>query len=105
MILDDDINDFLEHFGVRGMKWGQRKAPRNTVYGKQTRGLSEKELNRRIDRMELERHYRELNTPQRSAGRDYTNSLIAASGTAIVTAGLGAVAGFFVQRALGRRFS
>ena len=26
MITDEDVDEFLAHYGVRGMKWGQRKA-------------------------------------------------------------------------------
>ena len=26
MILDEDVTNFIEHFGKKGMRWGQRKA-------------------------------------------------------------------------------
>lgn len=26
--MEDDVEDFLAHYGVKGMKWGQRKADR-----------------------------------------------------------------------------
>ncbi len=26
MVTDHEVDDFLEHFGVRGMKWGRRKS-------------------------------------------------------------------------------
>lgn len=103
-MFDEDVEDFLEHFGVRGMRWGQRKTPSNTTFDRQTRGLSDKELNRRIERMELERHYSSLNGPQRTAGQEYVRNLLGSSGSAIITAGLGAVATHFVGRYLRTRF-
>lgn len=30
-VTDDDVNDFLEHVGVRGMHWGHRKAQIQTT--------------------------------------------------------------------------
>lgn len=105
MYLDEDVNDFLEHIGVKGMRWGvRRKQSRNTTYDAQTRGLSQKELNSRIERMELERHYRDLNSPQRSQGQAFANDVMRSSGAAVITSVAGAAAAFAVQRALSRRF-
>jgi hypothetical protein len=102
----EEVDDFLEHFGVKGMRWGQRRRreSRNTTYDRNTRGLSERELNARIQRMELERHYHQLNTPQRSEGAAFANQVMRSSGAAVITSVAGAAAAFAVQRALSRRF-
>ncbi len=37
MVTDEDVDDFIAHFGIKGMKWGQRKNVRTArrEYGKQ----------------------------------------------------------------------
>lgn len=44
MITDEEIDDFLEHFGVRGMRWGVRRAQNHTSFNKtfKTRPLGQK---------------------------------------------------------------
>lgn len=46
MIIDEDI--YLEHHGVKGMKWGVRKD--NAVVGKRKKPLTQKERRRRRER-------------------------------------------------------
>lgn len=72
----DTVEDVLEHFGVRGMKWGQRKAARSAHIQKTAspdfkssrdahakaktvgvHSLSNTELQAAITRMNLERQY------------------------------------------------
>lgn len=70
----------LEHFGVKGMKWGVRRAERARMRSssdattaakvnmkakkaKSTRVLSNKELQAAITRMNLERQYSSLQPP------------------------------------------
>lgn len=46
MATDVDVDDFLEHFGVKGMRWGHRKAPSSSSDGpaaptrKELRGMN-----------------------------------------------------------------
>ena len=78
---------FLEHFGVKGMKWGHRKDKGNSavstvpehhalsddaknarvlsakVKAGGTRALSNKELRQLVDRMNLEQNFAKVNTP------------------------------------------
>jgi hypothetical protein len=63
----DDLEDFLAHYGVRGMKWGRRNArsSENLATGllrkKPASSLSDAELKQAISRMNLEKQYRDLN--------------------------------------------
>ena len=53
--------DELMHHGVKGMKWGRRKGKQTTGSKKSSkndvRRMSNKELNARIKRLELEKRY------------------------------------------------
>lgn len=106
------VEDFLQHYGVKGMRWGQRRS-RNvstkpvrdkTTYRKAPKQLSDAELNRRIRRLELEKKYNELNQPHKSEGKKYVDDLLKSQGKTVVGAVVGGAAGFFIQRALRSRF-
>jgi hypothetical protein len=79
------VGDFLQHFGVKGMRWGRRKddggggshghkteisedaeqAEHLSAKAKAggTKALSNKELRALVDRMGLEKRFKEINTP------------------------------------------
>jgi hypothetical protein len=74
--------EFIEHFGVKGMKWGVRK-DRNRVYKQsqdhkrtrtlQQRHLSEltnKQLKEYVTRVEMERKYHQLNPGRLKRGEN-----------------------------------
>lgn len=70
-------DESLTHFGIKGMRWGVRKAPEQGVqriHGSQrsrreeARYLSSQELQNRINRANLERQYAQL-APQSAARR------------------------------------
>lgn len=102
--------EYVEHVGVKGMKWGVRKGKSGkkgsgkTSYKKTPNRLSDAELSKRIKRMEMEKKYRDLNAPDRSAGRDYARGLLENAGRTAAGAVVGAAATFFIQRELRSRF-
>ena len=98
----------LYHYGVLGMKWGVRKSrdggvsktgrrgrttkerpPAHEDYKKahskkSVREMSDAELRSRINRLDMERRYKELNPSTKNRGRKYVNSIIK-TGTTIAT--------------------
>ena len=102
-------NNELYHYGVLGMKWGVRKSrgegvsktgrrgkttkerpPAHEDYKKahskkSVREMSDAELRSRINRLDMERRYQELNPSTKNRGRKYVNSIIK-TGTTIATA-------------------
>jgi len=97
----DDVDTFLEHFGVRGMRWGVRKKAASgdgsvdaPARGKQrsedarTAGknlqrskkqgvgsLSNQELKSLNERMNLEANYKQLNAKQKNGARKFAEDI------------------------------
>ena len=97
MDYEENYDDFLQHYGVLGMKWGHRKArstsssnkkpksTKNTTTSKpkpkQTqKELSDEELRAVINRMRLEREYADLK--YRSSSRAKVENVVKTVGTA-----------------------
>ena len=98
MVIDDEIDDFLAHYGVKGMKWGQRKkskyrpgatkeAKRVSAIQKKakaggTKALTTKELQAYNQRMDLERRFSQLQPPSKiSKGQKKVAAILAAGAT------------------------
>lgn len=101
----------IEHYGVKGMRWGSRKGggskkstSAKTSYQKPAKHLSDVELNRRIKRMELEKKYADLKAPPPHKGKKYAHDILQNSGKTVAGAVVGGVTTFAVQRALKSRF-
>lgn len=79
-----NVDDILEHFGVKGMKWGVRKAAHREATSSDdaksagaaqakiksaggTHALSNQELKILVERMNLERQLKSLQPPTKSA--------------------------------------
>ena len=94
---EENYDDFLQHYGVLGMKWGHRKtrsnassnkkpkSTKNTTTSKpkpkQTqRELSDEELRAVINRMRLEREYADLQ--YRASSRAKVENVVKTVGTA-----------------------
>lgn len=97
MDYEENYDDFLQHYGVLGMKWGHRKArsnissnkkpksTKNTTTSKpkpkpKQRQLSDEELRAVINRMRLEREYADLK--YRSSSRAKVENVVKTVGTA-----------------------
>lgn len=99
MDYEENYDDFLQHYGVLGMKWGHRKArstsssnkkpksTKNTTTSKPKpkpkptqRQLSDEELRAVINRMRLEREYADLK--YRSSSRAKVENVVKIVGTA-----------------------
>lgn len=97
MDYEENYDDFLQHYGVLGMKWGKRKArstissnkkpksttitkPKQTPKPKPTkRRLSDAELRAVVNRMRLEREYADLT--YRASSRSKVESVVRTIGT------------------------
>lgn len=90
-----DVEKVLSHYGVLGMKWGQRKSrsgPTSEDYKttsalrkKSTKELSNKELQAVIDRKRLESQFKDANASQIDKGRKAVIKAAAGIATAVIT--------------------
>jgi hypothetical protein len=99
-----NVKDFIEHFGTKGMRWGQRKARSDrpsrakggeksgakvrakkgkTQFKKPATKLSDEDLAKRIKRLEMEKRYNDLNKAEVSSGKKAANEVLGKSGKRI----------------------
>lgn len=70
MIIDDETTeDFIAHFGVKGMKWGIRKDRRSGGGSKSKKtkvsDLSDDDLRKKVNRLNMEKQYKSLKQSER----------------------------------------
>lgn len=83
-----DVDNFIEHFGVRGMRWGVRKQRKADAKAAAERdratqaiqGLSDKDLKAAVDRMNLESQFRRLNSEEANRSKTLGEKFIAEAG-------------------------
>lgn len=99
-----DVDEFLEHHGIKGMKWGvrRRRGSDGRVKGSATKPkaheLDDATLRSAINRMKMEREYKQLS--QVTKNRQPAVDFIMKHGTVIVGGALAAVATQQVKHAL-----
>ena len=96
MDYEENYDDFLQHYGVLGMKWGHRKSRSNVSSNKKPKStkntttskpkpkptqkrLSDAELRAVVNRMRLEREYADLT--YRASSRSKVESVVRTIGT------------------------
>lgn len=75
-----DVGAFLEHYGVKGMKWGRRKA-RSTDHPDRIRG---KNLDQLKDRFDKEKRLRQLVSEDLHPGRVKAKAILKGSGLVLM---------------------
>lgn len=105
----ETVNDVLEHYGTKGMKWGVRRSRRSlsraakASTGKSVKDLSDQELRTVVNRMNMEQQYSRLTGGARrgavAAGAAFAGTvLVGVARTQLTNA-----ANAQVSRALGAR--
>jgi len=81
--------EFIEHHGIKGMKWGVRRQRQPSISKKRSksrppsaRDLSDEDLRKAVSRMQMEQQYSNLMSKRqtRSRGAHYAQSLLRTSG-------------------------
>lgn len=93
MAQSDDVEAFLAHFGVLGMKWGKRKTPLPvSAEAKQKQGIKDKvkktkvssvtnaQLQTAIRRMQLEQDFKRLSVNEKSGVSRWISSMLLEAG-------------------------
>jgi ABC-type Fe3+ transport system substrate-binding protein len=99
---------FVEHYGVKGQKWGVRKATGSsttrTTFKKAPSKLSTSELMTRIARMETEKKYNQLNKQDVSKGREFVNDVMTSVGRNVLKTALTGASLIAIRTAISSKF-
>ena len=108
-VIDESSDLYLDHYGVKGMRWGhrkrkvssssrtgrnirsrsnQRKSRREMKRNRRT--LSESDLNKNLDRLRKEKQLKELIDEDVNTGKKYVQDILKKSGDKLLPAALAA---------------
>jgi hypothetical protein len=80
----DEVDNFLAHYGKKGMKWGVKKASLSpehasvkSIRKSKAKSLTDAELKQAIGRMNLEKQYKDLNPKGISKANKIALSILA----------------------------
>jgi len=89
------VDAVLAHYGILGMRWGKRKGSSSSTgskggssKGKKTRtvkDMSNKEIQSRVKRIQLEQQYSSVSSKRKSKGRKMAESILSDSAKSVAT--------------------
>jgi hypothetical protein len=109
--MSEFTDEFLSHHGIKGMKWGVRKEESSSgsagarlrsllpkkkpnPIDKQIKSMSDDELRRRLNRLQMEKQFKTLSGPDSAKGRALAMSALKVAGKfAVKAVGVAAVYG------------
>lgn len=116
---------YLEHHGIKGMKWGVRRSEsqlsrargnskssveereranrKNAVKNRRT--MSDTELKKRIERLKLEREFKNLTESDLAPGRKCVSEILASSGKKVATAAAAGAMSYAIKAAMTKDFN
>lgn len=82
----DLVKDFLAHYGVKGQKWGVRRrrqsqASKDHATNRKLAAMSDAELQQTVNRIRMEKQYKELEKSKIKKGHDAAKTILAVGAT------------------------
>lgn len=81
----DDLELFLAHYGVKGQKWGVRRrqsqASKDHATNRKLAAMSDQELQQRLNRIRMEKQYKDLEKSKIKKGHDTAKTVLAVGAT------------------------
>lgn len=78
--------EMLQHYGILGMKWGVRRTPAQltrangragkTESSDEIKKMSDSELRSKINRLQMEKQYKQLTSSEISVGRKFVQDVL-----------------------------
>lgn len=118
-------NELMYHHGIKGMKWGVRRNPdqlarargntkssadseeksnRKTAV-KNRRTLSDADLKKRIERLKMEKEFKNLTEEDIAPGKKFVSNVMSSAGTKVLTIAAAGAMSYAVKAAMTKEFN
>ena len=115
-VFDESDDLYLDHYGVKGMRWGHRKRKvssssrsnqrKSRIEMKRNRRtLSEADLNRNLDRLRKEKQLKELIDEDVNPGKKYIQDVLKKSGDRLLPAAIAAGGAYALSQVMDVKMS
>lgn len=115
----------LTHYGILGMKWGVRRTPAQLARArgktkessvdskvkesrkadsKNRRTLSDTELKQKIERLKMEKQFKDLTDEDVSPGKKMASDILKSAGTKVLSAAAAGAAAYAVKAVMTKQF-